>query len=44
LTFIGNALSITREGFFIKSVLRFVNKPNGLPTLFAKTSWFFTQS
>jgi len=31
------------EGFFIKTVLRFVNK-NGLHTLFAKTSWFFTQS
>jgi len=29
LTFIGNALTITREGFFIKSVLRFVNNQMG---------------
>jgi hypothetical protein len=38
----GHASTITREGFFIKTVWRFVN-PNGLPTLFAKTSLFFTQ-
>jgi hypothetical protein len=37
LTLIGNALTITREGFFIKTVLRFVY-PKGLATVFAKTS------
>jgi hypothetical protein len=37
LTLMGDASTIIREGFFIKTVLRFVN-PNGLPTLFAKTS------
>jgi hypothetical protein len=37
LILIGNASTITKEGFFIKTVLRFVN-PNGLPTLFGKTS------
>jgi hypothetical protein len=35
-TLMGNASTITKEGFFIKTLLQFVN-PNGLPKLFAKT-------
>jgi hypothetical protein len=35
-TLMGKASTITKEGFFIKTLLRFVN-PNALPTLFAKT-------